>query len=58
MYVCNCHGINEKSLQKSIKNGRCSLKKLQGETSVATGCGMCAKDVRNMLKLSKKQAKF
>ena len=41
MYVCICHGVTEKAIQKAAKNGVTSLSQLQAETGCGTGCGSC-----------------
>ncbi|WP_154222618.1 (2Fe-2S)-binding protein [Marinicella rhabdoformis] len=41
MYVCICHGVTEKQIQKAAKNGVTSLTQLQAETGCGTGCGSC-----------------
>jgi len=42
MYVCICHGVTEKDLQKAAKQGANSLQDVQQMTGCATGCGSCA----------------
>lgn len=42
MYVCICHGVTEKDLQKAAKQGANSLQDVKQMTGCATGCGSCA----------------
>jgi len=50
MYVCNCNGINEKTVKsqvlKSGKNALCDLKK---DCGLGEGCGMCIKHVKSIM---------
>ncbi len=42
MYVCICHGVTEKDIQKAAKAGASSLQEVKEMTGCATGCGTCA----------------
>ncbi len=42
MYVCICHSVTEKDLQKAAKLGASSLQDVKQMTGCATGCGGCA----------------
>ncbi|MCX7552784.1 (2Fe-2S)-binding protein [Marinicella sp. S1101] len=42
MYVCICHGVTEKDIQKAAKNGANSLQDVKQITGASTGCGSCA----------------
>lgn len=42
MYVCICHGVTEKDIQKAAKAGANSLQDLKQMTGCSSGCGSCA----------------
>ena len=42
MYVCSCHGVTEKDIQKAAKAGANSLQDVKRMTGASTGCGSCA----------------
>ena len=42
MYVCICHSVTEKDIQKAAKQGANSLQDIKEMTGCATGCGSCA----------------
>lgn len=42
MYVCICHGVTEKDIQKAAKNGAASLNDVKQMTGASSGCGSCA----------------
>jgi len=42
MYVCSCHGVTEKDIQKAAKQGAKSLQDVKQMTGCSTGCGSCA----------------
>ncbi len=41
MYVCICHGVTEKDIQKAAKQGANSLQDIKSMTGCGTGCGSC-----------------
>ncbi|MBJ7900208.1 MAG: glycoprotein [Cyanobacteria bacterium RI_101] len=41
MYVCICHAITEKDIQKATDQGVVSLQELSQHTGVGTQCGAC-----------------
>jgi len=43
MYVCICHSITEKDIQKAVNNGASSVMKLAELTMLGTQCGNCTK---------------
>lgn len=42
MYVCICHGVTEKDIQKAAKNGAETLNDVKQMTGASSGCGSCA----------------
>jgi len=49
MYVCICHGVTEKDIQKAAKSGAVDLQDIQQMTGCATGCGSCAESAIEVL---------
>ncbi|KAA3638193.1 MAG: bacterioferritin [Proteobacteria bacterium] len=49
MYVCICHGITEKDIQKAARSGVNSISKLASETGATTGCGSCLEMAEDIL---------
>lgn len=41
MYVCICHGVTEKDIQKAAKAGANTLQDVKQMTGCGTGCGTC-----------------
>lgn len=41
MYVCICHGVTEKDIQKAAKEGANSIEALRAKTGATSGCGTC-----------------
>lgn len=51
MYVCNCNGINEKTVKsQATKTGDNALSDLKKECGLGDGCGMCIKHAKNVLR--------
>lgn len=42
MYVCLCHDVTERDIERAVERGASSLDHLQDELKVATCCGGCA----------------
>ncbi|NUN67256.1 (2Fe-2S)-binding protein (plasmid) [Pseudanabaena biceps] len=49
MYVCICHAITEKDIQKAVNNGACSIIKLSELTMLGTQCGSCTRYANQVL---------
>ena len=41
MYVCICHGIKEKDIQKAVADGAESMRDLRKSLNVGSQCGKC-----------------
>ena len=41
MYVCICHAVTDKDIQKAVDRGACSLFDVQNELPVGGCCGRC-----------------
>lgn len=42
MYVCICNAVTDRQIRQAIDSGATTLRDLQRELKVATGCGKCA----------------
>ncbi len=50
MYVCLCHGISDKKLQKlAIEDGVSSMREIRQCTSLGSQCGKCVKQAKQIL---------
>jgi bacterioferritin-associated ferredoxin len=49
MYVCICHRITDKDIQKAAQSGCCSLRNLQEKTCLGTQCGNCIELAQEIL---------
>jgi len=52
MYVCICHAITEKDIQKAVENGVSSVSKLSELTMLGTQCGCCTQHAHRVLRQS------
>lgn len=55
MYVCICHGVTEKDIQKAASEGASSLQDIKVMTGCATGCGTCAESAIDVLQAHHKK---
>jgi len=58
MYVCLCHNVTEKDIERSVQRGARSLRHLQDELKVATCCGSCADYAQQCLERSRDQGRM
>jgi bacterioferritin-associated ferredoxin len=49
MYVCICHAITERQVVAAVREGACTLRDLSACLGVATGCGQCACQARELI---------
>jgi bacterioferritin-associated ferredoxin len=49
MYICLCHGVNEATIRKAVKNGSRTLRELSFQTGCGTQCGSCVSQVQSLL---------
>ena len=50
MYVCVCNAITDKQIRRAVKSGAQSLRDLQVELGVASGCGSCEETATQILR--------
>jgi bacterioferritin-associated ferredoxin len=50
MYVCNCAGVTHREIHSRLDQGAVCIKELRAELGLCTGCGKCAREVRELLK--------
>jgi len=55
MYVCICNAITDKQIRKAAKSGVKSLRDLQRELGVASGCGSCEETASQILQESRRK---
>lgn len=49
MIVCVCRAVSDRQIRSSLRDGAGTLKQLCSELGVATCCGKCGKQVREMV---------
>ena len=55
MYVCICNAITDKQIRKAARSGIKSLRDLQRELGVASGCGSCEQTASQILQESRQK---
>ena len=50
MYVCLCKAVTDSQIRDAVENGASSMRDLARELGVATQCGKCGCDARELLK--------
>lgn len=50
MYVCICHAVTDKDIERAVDDGARRLRDLSRALSVATRCGRCAVCAHDCLK--------
>ncbi len=55
MYVCLCKAITDTQIRQAVETGCKTMRCLNKELGVATQCGKCAKDARQILKAHKQE---
>ncbi|HEY3731183.1 MAG TPA: (2Fe-2S)-binding protein [Steroidobacteraceae bacterium] len=50
MYVCICHGITERQIQRAVEHGARSLGEVQMHLPVAGCCGRCEDCAREVIR--------
>ena len=49
MYVCICHAVTEKEIQKAAESGITTIDELKLATGCASGCGSCVNEALSIL---------
>lgn len=49
MYVCNCAGVTQRQVKQAVNDGATTVKQLKNELGVASGCGQCACEARELI---------
>lgn len=52
--LCPCRGVTRKDIEKAVRDGADTFKKVKKETGAATKCGKCEDDVRKAVKKARK----
>lgn len=50
MYVCLCKAVTDSQIREAVAQGAGSMKDLANELGVATQCGKCGCDARELLR--------
>ena len=49
MYICNCMGVTDKKIKSAVSCGASTVKQLRDQLGVASCCGKCAGDARELI---------
>lgn len=49
MYVCLCKGITDRQIQDEICKGACTMRELYKRLGIASTCGKCGEQTRQLL---------
>jgi len=49
MYVCVCHAVTQREIDRAIDEGAVTLDQLRDRLHVGTGCGCCAAWIEEQL---------
>lgn len=49
MYVCICHKVTDKQIEKAADDGLCTMQDLSAQLKVASCCGKCGDCARKVL---------
>ncbi len=55
MYVCLCQGITDRQIEEALDQGAQGYKGVQKTLGVATQCGSCSSQVKDIVKTYQKQ---
>ena len=50
VYVCLCKAVTDSQIREAVESGASSMRDLARELGVATQCGKCGCDARELLK--------
>ncbi len=53
MYVCNCNGVREKTVDEAIRNGADTFAKVHKHCGTKPQCGGCLSEIELKIKLAK-----
>ncbi len=49
MYICLCKGVTDTAIRREIRNGATTFREVRDRLGVATQCGKCACDARQVI---------
>lgn len=49
MYVCLCHGVTDRQIERAIDDGATTMKQLSTELKVGSQCGKCCQTTKKVL---------
>lgn len=53
MFVCICHAVNEKAIQKAVSEGATNLRDLRRTLNVGSQCGQCVRQAHEVIEQAK-----
>ena len=57
MIVCLCKGVSSGTIQNEMRRGNCTVRGIAQACQAGTGCGMCVRQIRDMVRSSGAVAK-
>ena len=58
MYVCICHGVNEKDLREAVDNGAQTVRDVRRSHGVGSQCGKCVCHAAKVIKEAKAELNY
>jgi bacterioferritin-associated ferredoxin len=49
MYVCLCVGVSDREIQKTLREGACTVEEVMYCTGAGTQCGSCVPTIEEMV---------
>ena len=56
MFVCICHGINEKAIQKAVSEGAKNVREVRKTLHLGSQCGQCVRQAHEVIEQAKNSA--
>lgn len=56
MFICICHGINEKAIQKAVSEGAKNVREVRKTLSLGSQCGQCVRQAHEVIVQAKATA--
>lgn len=56
MFVCICHGINEKAIQQAVSEGAKNVREVRKVLNLGSQCGQCVRHAHEVIEQAKETA--
>ncbi len=56
MFVCICHGINEKAIQQAVSDGAKNVRDVRRTLNIGSQCGQCVRQAHQVIEQAKQTA--